>query len=125
MAVTVTDDDPDFAYLTTTGRRPGERHTVELWYRRTADGTMWFLAGVDPPIVGGRPDWVRNIEADAHVVVRVGKGPELAALGRVEECGEALRHAFDVRYRGVEDEAPLTRWAATGLSVAVRRVTGV
>lgn len=116
--------DPDVAYLTTTGRRTGEPHAVELWYR--LDGsTVWFLAGIDPPIVGGRPDWVRNLEVDRDVLVRVGDGPDVAATGAVEECGEALRHAFDVRYRGVAEGAPLSRWAATGLSVAVRPVTGV
>ena len=40
-------EDPEYAYLTTAGRRTGDAHIVELWYRRTDDGTVWFMAG-DP-----------------------------------------------------------------------------
>jgi deazaflavin-dependent oxidoreductase (nitroreductase family) len=68
--------DPEFAYLTTVGRRTGARHTVELWYRRIGD-TVWFLAGQ-------RSDWIANARATPGVTVRIGPGELLAGTARIE-----------------------------------------
>src|SRR5262249_4866622 len=48
----------DFCYVTTTGRRTGRPHRIEIWY--AADGnTLYLLSG------GGRgSDWVQNAIAD-------------------------------------------------------------
>jgi deazaflavin-dependent oxidoreductase (nitroreductase family) len=58
----------DFCYLTTTGRRSGHPHEIEIWYATSTDGrTLYMLAG-------GRDtaDWVRNLVADPACSVRVG-----------------------------------------------------
>ena len=53
----------DYCYLTTTGRRSGRPHRIEIWYARSGE-TLYLLAG------GGRPsDWVRNRLADPAVSV--------------------------------------------------------
>jgi deazaflavin-dependent oxidoreductase (nitroreductase family) len=56
----------DYCYLTTTGRRTGRPHRIEIWF--AADGgTLYLLAG------GGRSsDWVRNLDAEPAVVVELG-----------------------------------------------------
>jgi deazaflavin-dependent oxidoreductase (nitroreductase family) len=108
------EDDPEFAYLTTTGRQTGSPHVVELWYRRIGD-TVWFIAGQ-------RSDWVANLVARPDVTVRIGDD-ELAGTGRVEAgdaggAGEA-RRALAARYQGWTPGRPLSGWATDGTVVAV------
>ena len=111
--------DPEYAYLTTTGRRTGEPHTVELWYRRTDDGTVWFMAG------DAGSDWVRNLRAEPEVRVRVGDGDAATGMASVEEGGDGLRRAFAARYQGWREGAELSGWARSATTVAVRPAPGV
>jgi len=55
----------DFCYLTTRGRVTGNDHEIEIWYARDGD-TLYLLAGA-----GSRSDWVRNLQADPRVRVRL------------------------------------------------------
>ncbi|TMC76771.1 MAG: nitroreductase family deazaflavin-dependent oxidoreductase [Chloroflexi bacterium] len=55
----------DFAYLTTTGRRSGRAHTVEIWFA-FRDGRVYLLSGG-----GDRADWVRNLRKNPTVRVRI------------------------------------------------------
>jgi deazaflavin-dependent oxidoreductase (nitroreductase family) len=107
--------DPDFAYLTTLGRRSGRPHTVELWYRRVGD-TVWFLAGQ-------RSDWVANVAASPAAQVRIGDGPTRAGTGRVvtgDGGGAAeARRLMAARYQGWTEGEPLSTWASTATAVAV------
>ena len=111
--------DPEFAYLTTVGRRTGARHTVELWYRRIGD-TIWFLAGQ-------RSDWIANARATPGVTVRIGLGEELAGTARIETGDDggaaAARRALASRYQGWVEGAPLSGWAATSVALAVDLTT--
>ncbi len=74
----------DYCYLTTTGRVSGRPHRIEIWF--ALDGTaVYLLAGG-----GRRADWVRNLEADPAVRVRLGgEGEERPAQARVVEPGTA------------------------------------
>ena len=57
----------EFAYLTTTGRRRGLPHEIEIWF--ATDGrAIWMISGG-----GDRSDWVRNLLADPHALVRIGR----------------------------------------------------
>ncbi len=59
-------NDLPFCYLTTTGRRTGRPHAIEIWFARSGP-TIYLLAG------GGEgSDWVRNLMEEPSVVVRVG-----------------------------------------------------
>ena len=107
--------DDDYCYLTTTGRRTGDPHRIEIWYARAGD-TLYLLAG------GGRgSDWVRNLEATPTVTVEL-DGVAHAATARLidagtAEIGEARRLVFEKyqpRYTG-----DLTSWRATSLPVAL------
>jgi deazaflavin-dependent oxidoreductase (nitroreductase family) len=55
----------EFAYLTTTGRRTGASHEVEIWFAADGDA-LWMISG-------GRDhsDWVRNLLAAPAAVIRI------------------------------------------------------
>ena len=66
----------DYCYLTSTGRRTGRPHRIEIWYAK-AGNTLYLLSG------GGRSsDWVQNMLNDPAVMVEV-EGVEHCAAGRV------------------------------------------
>ncbi len=103
-----------FCYVTTVGRRTGRPHTVELWF--AADGrTLYLLAG------SHRCDWVRNLEANHHVGVRLA-GQHYPAVARLVESGtdedRVARRLILAKYEkpGQHD---LERWGRTGLAVAL------
>ena len=55
-----------FCYLTTTGRRSGRPHTIEIWFALHG-ATMYLLSGG-----GERSDWVKNLQQEPAVQVRIG-----------------------------------------------------
>ena len=55
-----------YCYLTTTGRRTGNLHTIEIWFGVSGD-TLYILAGGRE-----RSDSVRNARARPDVRLRVG-----------------------------------------------------
>jgi deazaflavin-dependent oxidoreductase (nitroreductase family) len=107
----------DYCYLTTTGRRSGKGHEIEMWYARDGD-TLYLLAGA-----GRSSDWVRNIESDHRVGVRLGDdrhdavGRILDAASDSEEAERARTLVFDKyqpRYEG-----DLLEWRERSLPVAL------
>src|SRR5262245_34525957 len=54
-----------YCYLTTTGRRTGQPHTIEIWFG--LEGSTLYL------MAGGREksDWVRNLQKQPEVQVRL------------------------------------------------------
>ena len=106
----------DYCYLTTTGRRSGKPHRIEIWFAVDGD-TLYLLAG------GGRSsDWVRNLSADSSVTVEVG-GEGRSARARIvadaEEDSRARSLVAD-KYQ-VRTTDDLTSWRARALPVALAR----
>jgi deazaflavin-dependent oxidoreductase (nitroreductase family) len=106
--------DLDYCYLTTTGRRTGEPHRIEIWFA-LADGVAYLLSGG-----GDRSDWVRNLMIAPDVVLEIGDNKR-ATRARIvtdpEEDALARRVVVDKyrpRYRG-----DLTEWGTTSLPVAI------
>ncbi|SRR5579884_2026012 len=102
-----------FCYLTTTGRRTGRSHTIEIWFALN-DTTLYMLAG-------GREqaDWVKNIRKTPRVSVRIGD-QVFAGQARDVRDGEEdtlARRIVYAKYAPGEDD--LEEWAATSLPVAV------
>ena len=58
--------EPEFLYLTTTGRRTGLPREIEIWFTRHDD--HYYLVAE----TGERAQWVRNLRADPRVRWRVG-----------------------------------------------------
>lgn len=105
----------DFCYLTTKGRRSGRPHTIEIWFA-TSDSRLFLMSG------GGRAaDWVRNLQADPSVTVRVGSqtysGTARVVVDRSEEA--LARRMLATKYQGWREGKPLSRWARTALPVAI------
>jgi deazaflavin-dependent oxidoreductase (nitroreductase family) len=105
----------EFCHLTTTGRRTGRPHEIEIWFV-LLDGIVYLMAGG-----GEQADWVRNLRADPNVRLRMGafEGPATARV--VDDDGaHPVRRRMAARYQGWQgDEADLSSWARRALLVAV------
>ena len=102
-----------FCYVTTTGRRTGRPHEIEIWFV-LVDGTFYLMSGG-----GDRSDWVRNLTADPKVTLSVA-GAEMPAAATVVEGDDGhIRRAMAAKYQGWRDGQPLSEWAQTALVVAL------
>ena len=104
-----------FCYLTTTGRRSGQRHTIEIWF--AAQGATIYLMS------GGREraEWVRNIKADADVRVRIGDD-ERTGTGRMVDAGtdeDALARRLLLAKYEPPGSDELKSWGRSALPVAI------
>jgi deazaflavin-dependent oxidoreductase (nitroreductase family) len=106
--------DDQFLYLTTTGRRTGKPHEIEIWFGGRGK-TLYILAG-------GREksDTVQNIIANPAVSVRVG-GRSFAATGRVLQPGaeDALARSLLLEKYAPTYSGDLKEWGETALPVAL------
>jgi deazaflavin-dependent oxidoreductase (nitroreductase family) len=107
--------DNDFCYVTTTGRRTGRPHTIEIWFGER-DGVLYLLSGG-----GGRSDWVKNLRREPAVSVRVGDRTWPARARVVEDGHEdaAARRLLASKYQGWREGRPMSAWARTALPVAI------
>lgn len=104
----------DFCYVTTTGRRTGNPHKIEIWFA-LAGSTVYILSGG-----GERSDWVRNVVASPEVTVRIGDRTFLGRARIVEDAAEE-RMARDLLFGKYEEgyEGDLTSWRDGALPVAI------
>ena len=104
-----------YCYLTTTGRRTGSPHTIEIWFGLRGD-TLYILAGARE-----RSDWVRNILKTPEVKVRIG-GTTFAGRGRAVEPDsdeDTLARKLLVEKYAPGYSGSLDNWGKTALPVAV------
>ena len=106
----------EFGYLTTTGRRTGRPHTIEIWFAHDGDGpALYMLAGG-----GYDADWVKNIQQQPQVSIRIGERT-FAGRGRIITDPDEDRRARRVvvkKYYG-RDELHSEGWEAEALPVAI------
>ena len=104
----------DYCYLTTTGRRSGRPHRIEIWYAAHED-TLYLLSGGGPS-----SDWVRNLSADPNVLVEL-DGDVRPARARVVEAGDEAERARSLVFAkyAPRNEGDLTHWRNRALPVAV------
>lgn len=106
--------DLDYAYLTTTGRRSGRPHRIEIWFA-LVDGVVYLLSGG-----GDRSDWVRNLSVSPEVVLELGAERRTRSARIVTDPDEdglarrAMVEKYTPRYRG-----DLDGWGRTSLVVAI------
>lgn len=120
LGVGEAEDDPteygneEFCYLTTTGRRTGQPHTIEIWFA-VDRGVVYMMAG-------GRDtsDWVRNLIAQPSVRLQIGEH-DWDARARVVDPGTEddarVRPLLRDKYANASDD--LVSWARTALPVAL------
>jgi deazaflavin-dependent oxidoreductase (nitroreductase family) len=94
-----------FGYLTTTGRRSGNPHTVEIWFAVAAE-TFYLLSGG-----GGSSDWCRNLEAEPSATFRIARTEYQVAGRRVRTPKEQrlARHAVFAKY-DARSNGDLVEW---------------
>jgi deazaflavin-dependent oxidoreductase (nitroreductase family) len=107
----------EFAYLTTTGRRTGNPHTIEIWFA-VDRGVVYMMAG-------GRDgsDWVRNLVARPAVRLQIGERDWDARARLVDPGTEEdtrVRPLLREKYASSSDD--LVSWARTALPVALEIV---
>jgi deazaflavin-dependent oxidoreductase (nitroreductase family) len=87
----------EFLYLTTIGRISGQRREIEIWF--TERGGHYYLIAEQRE----RANWVRNLEAQPEVHVRIGSR-RFAARARVvddrrePELSAAVKALSDAKY---------------------------
>lgn len=104
-----------FCYLTTTGRRTGTPHTIEIWFG-LAENSLYLLAEGRE-----RADWVRNIRANPSVSVRVGDVTFEATARFVDDHHEEerARRILATKYQEWNEGTPMSDWARTALLLAL------
>jgi deazaflavin-dependent oxidoreductase (nitroreductase family) len=104
----------DYCYLTTRGRVTGNDHEIEIWYVRVG-ARLFLLAGA-----GERSDWVRNLQAEPAVRVRI-DDVTYAARGRVVTDPDEDRHARTVVFEKYQprNDGELVTWRERALPVAI------
>lgn len=102
--------DADYCYVTTTGRRTGRPHMIEIWFAPSGQ-TVYILTG-------RTSDTVRNLLVTPNCQVRVGERTWEATGRVVDHPDEAAlaRRLLPEKYRDWEDG--LAQWAEESLPVA-------
>ena len=105
-----------FCYVTTTGRRTGNSHEIEIWFGWSEGATIYLMAGS-----GHRADWVRNLKAHPETTVRIADQTfEATARVVTDEAEETLaRKLLAGKYQGWREGAEMSGWAKTALPVAI------
>jgi len=104
----------DYCYLTTRGRRTDIPRTIEIWFGLSGD-TLYLLSGGRE-----RSNWVRNLQRDPSVTVRISTVTYAGRARLVEpDTGEdaLARRLLLVKYS--PGESDLSEWGKTALPVAV------
>ena len=105
----------EYCYLTTTGRKTGKPHEIEIWFGVLRD-TIYLLSGG-----AGESDWVKNLRANPEVTVRIGKYIFAATARIVKDIKEEsiIRPLMAAKYQGWEEGQLLSDWARDALVVGV------
>lgn len=106
--------DEPYAYLTTSGRRTGQPHRIEIWFG-VHDGRMYLMSGGRE-----RSDWVRNLLANPQVTVELGDGTHGGVARAVQEGTAEDRRARELLVGKYATPAnPLDDWKRRSLPVAI------
>jgi deazaflavin-dependent oxidoreductase (nitroreductase family) len=103
-----------FCYVTTTGRKSGRPHEIEIWFALNG-ATLYMLSGN-----GRTSDWVANIKASPSVTVRIAERTLNGTARVVSEPAEdalarrLLLEKYEPTYSG-----DLKEWGETALPIAV------
>ena len=109
----------DFCYVTTTGRRTGTEHRIEIWF--ALDDAKFYLLAEGRE----RADWIRNMRADPNVTVMVA-GTSFPAVARfVDDPDESARarKLLAAKYQDWSEGAEMSGWATGALLVALEPST--
>ena len=101
--------------LTTTGRKTGKPHTVEVWFA-IADGLVYLSHE------GERTDWMKNIAENGQVEAKIGAltfkgGAKITEAGASRERGKkALYH----KYYGPGKQEVIDDWFSLSMVIEIK-----
>lgn len=106
-----------FAYLTTTGRRSGQAHRIEIWFAIENDAIFLLAGGRD------KSDWVRNLHVNSAATIELG-GDRFTGTATILEDGapddQTARRLLVAKYRSANDD--LAEWGRSSLAVVIRNL---
>src|SRR5690348_15824418 len=105
----------EYCYLTTTGRKSGKPHEIEIWFGMNGN-SLYLLSGG-----GNDSDWVKNLRANPKVSVRIAKHT-FAGIARVVKNIEEesfARPMLAAKYEDWHEGQELSEWARESLVVAI------
>jgi deazaflavin-dependent oxidoreductase (nitroreductase family) len=109
----VGDAELDYCYITTTGRRTGSPHTIEIWFAQHED-RVYLLSG------GEGSDWVKNLQVNPTVGLRLGERDMICRAALVEDPEEdALARRLLVDKYAPRYSGSLEEWGRTARPVAI------
>jgi deazaflavin-dependent oxidoreductase (nitroreductase family) len=104
-----------YCYLTTTGRVSGRPHEIEIWFGSSDGDSIYMLAGGRD-----RADWVRNLQQQPSVRVRIGDRRFGGRARLVTDAGEeALARRLLLAKYQPDYSDDLSDWGRDALPVAV------
>jgi deazaflavin-dependent oxidoreductase (nitroreductase family) len=94
-----------FIYLTTTGRKTGKSHTVELWF--ASEDNRIFLSHE-----GEETDWMKNLTKKPRVNLKIGslKFEAKARIAREVEPRETGKRVLYEKYYGPAAKEKIDDW---------------
>jgi deazaflavin-dependent oxidoreductase (nitroreductase family) len=103
----------EYCYLTTTGRRTGRPHRIEIWFV-VHDGAAYLLAG------SRDSDWYRNLTANEAVTLEIDRERRdtVARPADEEPSAAEVRAAMVAKYQPGYGE-DLTGWSVESALVRV------
>jgi deazaflavin-dependent oxidoreductase (nitroreductase family) len=106
--------DLDYCYLTTTGRRTGRPHRIEIWFALHG-GVAYLLSGG-----GDGSDWVKNLTASTTVDLEIGGERRTTTARLVTDPDEdALARRLLVEKYQPRDDDDLADWGRRSLPIAI------
>ena len=78
--------EPEFLYLTTTGRRTGQPREIEIWF--TARAGRYYVVAEHRE----QARWVRNVRADPRIRVRLGDRTFAVTARPIDAATESTLH---------------------------------
>ncbi len=107
--------DEDFCYLTTTGRRSGRQHRIEIWYASAPErDTIYLLSGGRE-----RSDWVRNLMAQPQCTVDIAEVSYRGTARIVTPDTAEDEAARDLVHDKYAHDFDLASWRVEALPVAI------
>ena len=105
----------EYCYFTTTGRMTGNPHEIEIWFGLN-ENTLYLMSGG-----GEKSDWVKNLQKNPAVTVRVADVTYSATARIINDEKEEMlaRNMLADKYKERESDGSLSEWAATALVVGI------
>ena len=102
-----------YAYLTTTGRKSGNPHRIEIWFG-VSDGRIYLMSG-------GREksDWVQNLIAEPVVSLEIGDQQVRGFATILEDGSDADRTARVLLVQKYQKKDELKGWGENSLAIAI------